>query len=498
MIKNIIVLGAGSAGLLSAIALKRKIPQVNVRVVRSKAIGVIGVGESTTPNFPRHLFDYLRIPRKRFYELAQPTWKLGIKFLWGKRGRFDYTFEPVLDTHWPDMEKPTGYYCRDNFDNVGLPAALMRQDMAFPRQANGAPDIHAWHAFHIENVKFVEILEIIAREAGVEFTEGNMNGHDRGPEGIQAIHLEDGQRLEADFFIDASGFRSELLGKALEEPWESFGKSLFCDRAVLGGWERGKDEPILPYTTAETMDAGWAWRIDHESLINRGYVYCSGAISDDDAREEFHRKNPKVETEPKIVKFRSGCYRRQWVDNVVGMGNAAGFVEPLEATALMILCSNIETLVDFLRHSDLEPTPSWRDLFNKASYEQWIDIRDFLSIHYKYNGLLDTPFWKQARAEADVSGIEGLLKFYEENGPTGFCRHHMPEGTGNFGLEGFLVMLVGQQVPYKRKYQVPAREQEIWNGRLAAMVAQAAKGIRSEEALAYVKHPGWRWNSDPG
>ena len=100
-------------------------------------------------------------------------------------------------------------------------------------------------------------------------------------------------RQTADLYVDASGIRSEWLGGRLEEPFLSYGASLFNDRAVVGSWQRGEDEPILPYTTAETMDAGWCWGIEHEHEINRGYVYSSGAISDDAAREEFQRKNPK-------------------------------------------------------------------------------------------------------------------------------------------------------------------------------------------------------------
>ncbi len=496
MIKNILVLGAGSAGLIAAISIKRKIPQVNVLVVRSPAIGVIGVGESTTPNFPRHLFEYLGISRKRFYELAQPTWKLGIRFLWGSRGRFDYTFNQQLDSHWTDLPKPTGYYCDDDFANASLPGALMRQDMAFPRQPSGAPDIHPWHAFHIENKKFVEILEIVARDLGVQVTDGKVTGSERGPQGISAVHLEDGRRLEADLFVDASGFRSELLGKALEEPFVSFDKSLFCDRAVIGGWERGPDEPILPYTTAETMDSGWAWRIDHEHLINRGYVYCSDAISDEAAAEEFQRKNPKARVEPKIVKFRSGYFRRQWVDNVVAFGNAGGFVEPLESTAIMILCSHIQTLVNFLLHTSLEPTPSMRTLYNELTARTWTDIKEFLAIHYKFNGMLDTPFWHRARAETDVSGIADFLDFYAENGPTGFCRYRMPQTESDFGLEGYLVMLVGNQVPYKKRHSATAAELATWQKRKIGFIEEAKRGIRCEEALAYVKHPGWQWNGD--
>lgn len=496
MIQNVLVLGGGSAGFITAISVKRKIPQLRVQVVRSTSIGVIGVGESTTPNFPRHLFEYLGISRKRFYELAQPTWKLGIRFLWGARGRFDYTFNLQLDSHHQDLEKPTGFYCDDDFSNASLPGALMRQDMAFPRQADGSPDVHPWHAFHIENKKFIEILEVVAKEEGVEVIDGDVDGSERGPQGIAAVHLKDGRRLEADLFLDASGFRSELIGKALEEPWVSFDKSLFCRKAVIGGWERGPDEPILPYTTAETMDAGWAWRIDHEQLINRGYVYCPDFISDDEAAAEFQRKNPKAKVEPRIVNFRSGHYRRQWVDNVVAFGNAGGFVEPLESTAIMILCSHVQTLVDFLRHSALEPTPSMRDLYNDVTSATWEDIRHFLSLHYKFNGMLDTPFWKHAREDTDVSGIQGFIDFYQENGPTGFCRHRLPRSENDFGLEGFLVMMVGNQVPYKKRHQATTADLATWARHKREFVTEARKGIRCEEALAYVKHPGWQWHGD--
>ena len=129
MISSILVLGSGSAGLLAAISLKLKIPQLKVTVVRSPEIGTIGVGEGTTPNFPRHLFDYLKISRKHFYAMAEPTWKLGIRFLWGPRGRFDYTFSKQLDAHWSDLPRPNGFYCNEEFRSVDLPSALMAEDM---------------------------------------------------------------------------------------------------------------------------------------------------------------------------------------------------------------------------------------------------------------------------------------------------------------------------------------------------------------------------------
>ena len=302
--------------------------------------------------------------------------------------------------------------------------------------------------------------------------------------------------MAADFFVDASGFGSELLGKTLEEAFRSFDKTLFCDRAVVGGWERGPDEPILPFTTAEQMDAGWCWQIEHENHINRGYVYSSQAISDDDAAAEFRRKNPKTPESPRVVKFRSGCYERLWVDNVVAIGNAGGFVEPLEATALMIVCSHSQTFVDFLLHCELDPTPSMRDLYNHLISDTWNDIRDFLGLHYKLNTAMETPFWRHCRADTDLSGIAELLEFYEENGPTGFCRYKLPRSQSDFGIEGYFVMLVGNKHPYRRKHHSTPAELAAWEAHRSLNRANAKRGIDVKEALYYVRHPGWQWTAE--
>ena len=491
MIRNVIVLGAGSAGLMAALAVKRHFPELHVKVVRDPALGVIGVGESTTPNVPTFLFEFLRINPGHFYAVANPTWKLGIHFLWGPRPHFQYGFMQQLDAQFPDLPMPNGYYCVDEFPFADTTTALMAHGKAFRRAPNGAPDIRD-HAYHIFNPDYVKALEMVGREWGIEFIDGAMEGAERGPHGIAAILLKDGRRLGADFFIDASGFRSELLGRTLEEPFVSFASSLYCDRAIAGGWGR-TDEPILPYTTAETMDAGWCWQIEHEKLVNRGYVYCSSAISDDEARAEFKRKNPKAETWSHAVKFKSGRYRRGWVENVVAMGNAGGFVEPLEATALMLLCANCQTLVPILRASNLSPTPTMRKMYNDFFAQSWDEIRNFLSIHYRFNTRLDTPFWQQCRADVDVSGVQDLLDFYEENGPTRLCRHligHRGQEMGvhsAFGVEGYLVILTGNRVPYKNMHIPSDEERQRWNAHLANLAEYARGGMTVEESLAYIR-----------
>ena len=496
MIQNVLVLGSGSAGLLAALSFKRKLPHLDVRIVRSPEIGTIGVGEGSTPALPEYLFNTLGVTRKHFYAVTRPTWKLGIRYLWGPRD-FNFSFSHQLDNMRPDLPRPHGYYCEENFSYVDLLSSLMAENKAFPRQENGSPDIQH-HAFHVENAKLIETLEAVAREVDVQFIDGLVSGVERRTEGegVAAVYLEDGRKLAADFFVDASGFRSELLGKALEEPFLPFKAALFCDRAVVGGWERGADEPVLPYTTVETMDAGWAWQIEHEAFVNRGYVFSGDHLSDDDARAEFLRKNPKANPDGRVVKFRTGRYQRLWVDNVAAIGNAAGFVEPLEATALMMVTSQCSLLLDMLQLNGTRHTPSMRTIYNRYMADSWDEIRDFLAVHYCYNTRLDTPFWQRCLHETDVSNVGKLIEFWRENGPSGFGRLLLSAEANNFGMEGWLVMFLAQQVPHQARYQPGEAERLIWERYRQENMRRARASMDIREALAYVHHPGWTWHAD--
>ena len=235
-----------------------------------------------------------------------------------------------------------------------------------------------------------------ARRMGVEIIEGKAADVQVGEPGVTGITLEDGRALSADLYVDASGFRSLLLGKALQEPYISYASTLFCNSAVVGGWDRSPGEPVQPYTTAETMEAGWCWRIDHDTCVNRGYVYASDFISDEAAEQEFRRKNPRI-PEARMIRFKSGRYERGWVKNVVGLGNSCGFVEPLESTAILAFCQAIILMTRVLEATECRPTPSWIDIFNQSHATRWDTIRRFLAIHYRYNTRLDNAFWRACR-----------------------------------------------------------------------------------------------------
>ena len=493
-LQSIVVLGGGTAGFLAAIALRTRMPDLPVRLIRSKDIGIIGVGEGTTVFIQQHLFGNLRLDMAEFYREAKPIWKLGIHYLWGPRPSFNFTFgQNMTGGRTANLSRPIGYYCDDDATFTSIDSALISQKKAFTRRPDGLPFIGRTHAYHLENPIFVAYLERTALRLGVEFVEDTVVAVECGERGVERLRLESGRVESADLFVDASGFMSELIGKTLQEPYDSYRSSLFCDRAVVGGWKRSVGELIQPYTTAETMDAGWSWRIDHEHLINRGYVYCSDFITDEQADEEFRRKNPKVQN-TRLVKFRSGRYRRSFVKNVVAIGNAGGFVEPLEATAIAAICEQTQFLATGLAAVNRRFGPKFAEVYSNRDARYWDAIRRFLAVHYKFNTRLDTPFWREARASTDLAGAEAIVDYYEENGPDPTWGECLVDSVDQFGLEGYFTMLVGQRVPHRNPHALSPSEawaiREFRDGNRM----EASKGYYAEQALSIVRMPKWEWN----
>jgi tryptophan halogenase len=497
MIQHLIVLGGGSAGFIAAIALKRKLPELRVRIVRSQDIGVIGVGEGTTQLFPKFFFQQLGLKVASFYEGAEPTWKLGIRFLWGPRPHFHYSFSNPLESRYLPQPRNTGFYCSEEFAGADLWYALMENDRAIPRNEHGRPEFfrHAHLGFHVENKKLVEFFEGLARKLGIKIQDATVERIERGGRGVEALVLGDGQRLTADLFVDASGFRSELLGRALGVPFKSYADALLCERAVIGAWPR-TTEIIRPYTTAETMDHGWCWQIEHEHFINRGYVYSSRFVDDESARAEYLRKNPLADPEKtRVVKFRAGRYETMWQDNVVGIGNASGFVEPLEASALQVIILQSRTLADCLGESQMDPTPGVKALYNRAVGESWDEVRDFLAAHYKFNTRLDTPFWKTCRQEISLGGAQGVYDFYVENGPIALAKNYVLSPQNPYGVEGYFAILLGQRVPHRGVTRFQDGERAGWQKLRGQWTAAGRNGFTVREALDFVRRADWDWEA---
>ncbi|MEM7456900.1 MAG: tryptophan halogenase family protein [Planctomycetota bacterium] len=459
-VNRVVVLGGGSAGFLVALAIKKHLPDTPLVVVRSTKMGVIGVGEGTIWSVVNFLHRFLGLDPARFHRDVRPTLKLGIHYLWGSRPFFNYTFAPQLSQPLEKTNILRGYFCDEECDYADIASALMTFDKACLRLPNGQPQILPNHAYHLENRRFVGFLESISDEWGIEKIDDLVNGVEQDESGIKALLLESGNRVEGDLFIDASGFRSELIGKALDVEFVDFSNELYCDSAIFGGWERNEEDVIHPYTTAETMDAGWSWRIEHDEVVNRGYVFCSKYISDEDADAEFRRKNPHVEM-TKCIKFRPGVRRKTWHKNVIAVGNSAGFVEPLEATAIGMICDSAVNIVRALAANEGHIHPVQAEAYSRIQFENWEIIRDFLALHYKFNDRLDTPFWNAAQEETPLGRTEKIVDYYRVTGPD-MSLIGADLKRDFFDLEGYLSMLVGQKVPYERKIEFSLQERNQW------------------------------------
>jgi tryptophan halogenase len=491
VIRKIVVLGSGSAGLLVAAALKRVHPDLPVVVLRSKNIPIIGVGEGSTLTFTDFLHDFLRVPPAEFFKIANPTWKIGLRFNWGPRGTFYYPFPASADLRVRGVARQIGFYAGSLLNYADPYSALMAHDKAFARAPNGSPVMQdRQFAYHFENESFVEFLEQFAASLGVTTVEDTVVDVHRDESHVTGLMLESGRVESADLFVDCSGFVSLLLGKTLKEPFVSYKPTLFCERAVVGGWDR-TDEVIRPYTTCDTMNAGWSWRIDHENRINRGYVFSPDFISDDQAEREFRNKNPKI-THTRIIRFLSGRYQRTWVGNVVGVGNSAAFVEPLEATALGAIGMQARLLSEALRESNRMILPTHVRLYNAQVARSNDSIRKFLAVHYKFNTLLDTPFWRQCRENIDLAGAEPIIEYYRESGPTAYFGSLL-DPIDFAGMSGYIQMLAGQDVPYTATVKATESEQTILNNVLARHKQIGETGFSVRDMLNLTRDPRWQW-----
>jgi tryptophan halogenase len=496
MIRSVLILGGGSAGFLTALALKTRIPELPLTLLRSKDLGIIGVGEGTTTSVGNHLHHYCKLDLDRFYRIAEPQWKIGIRFEWGPRPFFNYVFGFELDTHYGVLSRGTGYYLKNEepFDATGVQSRLMNENKIWLRLPNGMPRIASDEfTYHLENEKFVQYLELMANERGINVVDDTVIGVEQDDNGVTKLRLQSEMEISADLYVDASGFRSQLMGQTLKEPFLSYKDSLFCDRAVVGGWDR-EDEPIKPYTTAETMNHGWAWQIEHERRINRGYVFSSPFVSDNDAEAEFRAKNPKVKA-TRFVPFKSGRYERLWVKNVVAVGNAAAFVEPLEATSLASICIQAQALAETLADCDWEPNRSTVFNFNRQLTRGYDAVRDFLALHYRFNRRIDTPFWRECLEKVELHHGNRVVDFYKENGPSVLWRRTLFDETEGreFGMEGYLAMLVGLCAPYETKFRPSEQDQKNWATIQQAVRNKVASAYTVPEALALVRSPHWRW-----
>lgn len=495
--KDILVVGAGMAGLSSALLFQKRFPGCRIRVLYSAKTPTINVGEGTTPGVVPFIHDKLDIPRKRFFAEVRPTWKLGARFEWGSPEGFNYPFGFVTANVVKGLSRPIGYYMDSALKDLSIFHAMMHQRTIFARTPQGTPEGSPNYSYHLENAALVGCFRNVGQERGIEFLTGDVISAERETNGdIAAVMLEDGGRIEADLFIDASGFKA-MLTTELDVPWQTFIGRIPCDRAVVGGWERDDEDTFNTYTTVQTMPEGWCWRIDHEKRINRGYVYGSAFTSDDEAESAFRAANPKV-GETRVVPFMSGRRRSFWNQNVLAVGNAAFFAEPLEANAIGVHLSFLDRATLVFNETSGEPDEKSIGRYNRVCTEAVEEVVDFLAAHYMYNRLLDTDFWKSARHDYRCDRVEALKDYYVANGPSSlFQGDHEFAQTKIFGLDGYYHMFIGMGIQSNHGGWKPSRDELALVSSINRKCHQIAENAFSgQEILDLIHSERWRWPED--
>ena len=494
-VNKIVVVGGGSAGLISALSLKDQLPACEIVIVRSSRIPVIGVGESTTSAVPRFLHRNLRLDHGSFYREVKPSWKLGVRLEWGHPdiSHFNYSFDSQFDRIEPGMLRGGAYACIDDFMDVGHYSAMMDRALSpLIRMPNGQVIIGEAHGYHIHNPWFVSYLEGVATGRGISIVDAEVKDVTQLESGnIESIVLTDGHRIHGDLFIDCSGFPSLLLNRRMGVEWISYADSVPCDTAIVGNWQR-TDEPILPYTTAQTMDHGWCWRIDFRDHINRGYVFSSKFASVEDAEAEMRRLNPKLEADTNIVQFKCGRHQDFWVGNVAALGNAYGFVEPLESTALQLIIEQARFLAASLYDADSAIVPAMQRVENERARQLWDDVRDFLAVHFKFNRKRTTPFWRHCQDNTNLAGASDIVDYYRQMGPSALSTRLIHQ-RGVFGYVGYMTLLLGQRVELDYPHRASDTDRAIWHAYRNQVRSEITQSIPMAEAIRMVGSDDWKW-----
>lgn len=473
--KNVAIVGGGTAGYLTALGLKKSFPDLPVSIIESSKVPVIGVGEATTPEIQRFLFEVLEIPYLDFYCKVKPTWKLGIKFFWGMPGDYSFNYPFGLS----DIR--TAFLHNNDINSCSFTSLLMSSNSSFVVSVEEEDKMSKFlslsndisYALHLDNESFIGYLKQRAIDVGVSIIDDLIiDAVQQGnSENVSHVVGESGKIYEYDFFVDCSGFKSLLLEKTLKSEFVSFNSSLFTDMAVTGCLSN--NNKIKPYTLAESMDNGWCWNIPMRGQDHRGYVFSSNHCTIDQAADELKRKNPNIEN-LRTVKFRSGRHVDFFKGNVCAIGNSYAFVEPLESTGIHMIIKEVELLTKNFKK--LKNAPALRSALSKNMNGHWDYLRDFLSIHYKYNNKFDTEFWKQCRADTNIDGIKWLIDIYHETGFLSYANIELMDiltkevKDGIFGLLGIDTLLLGQGV-IPRKLNRSLQNTAIWDNNIEAWKA---------------------------
>ena len=412
--KTILILGGGTAGWMAACLMARAWPDATITVVESRDIGIVGVGEGSTPQL-RHFFATLGIADEEWMPACHATYKTGIEFRgWSEQpgaASYFHPFASDVDRHTEPAFHAAHLARRRGADVLAHPDrfflnARLAADRRAPLPGEAFP-FDASYGYHFDAYLVGAFLRRHALAAGVRHLDCVIGEAAVGEDGdVRHLVCAGGETLAADLFVDASGFRGLIAQEALGVPFRSFADNLFNDRAVVMPTPALADS--APQTTATALSAGWAWHIPLTSRVGNGYVYASRYLDPAAAEAELRAHVGEGAGEARHLTMKVGRLEHSWRGNCLAIGLAQGFLEPLEATALHLVQT---TLTGFIgAWADGGFTPQHRDLFNARIARRYEGIRDYIVAHYRLNRRSDIDYWRDnARHDRLSDDLKALM-----------------------------------------------------------------------------------------
>lgn len=447
-VNQIVIVGGGTAGWMTAAALAKVLnPSYSIRLVESEEIGIVGVGEATIPMIKLYN-TALELDEGAFIRETMGSFKLGIEFVnWGQVGdSYIHGFGKIgqdlglvpFYQYWLKMRQAGKAAPLDDY-SINTFACRHNRFMPPVTDRPNSPLADIAYAYHFDASLYARFLRRYAEARGVVRTEGKVIGVEQNPESgfINAITLDNGERIPGQLFIDCSGFRGLLIEQTLKTGYDDWSHWLPCDRAVAVPCER--TTPLTPYTRSTAREAGWQWRIPLQHRVGNGHVFSSQYISEDEATATLmaNLEGPAL-AEPRVLRFLTGKRRKFWNKNVVAVGLSSGFMEPLESTSIHLIQSSIARLTAFFPHGGFDQTDI--DEFNLHSEFEFEKIRDFLIAHYHATERTDTPFWNYCRTMDVPESLTRKLELFRS------CGRLFRDCNELFAEPSWMQVLYGQRV----------------------------------------------------
>ncbi|MCW0424841.1 tryptophan halogenase family protein [Xanthomonas sacchari] len=490
-LRNLVIVGGGTAGWMAAAALARVLgPDYRITLIESEQIGIVGVGEATVPHI-KAFNNLLGINEAEFVRHTQGSFKLGIEFADWQRPGTSYVHgfgteigHPLgllpFQQYWfkqalAGKARPLGAYT--------LNTVAAKRDRFMTSATDVPPNsplANIAYAYHFDAALYAGFLRRYAEQRGVSRREGIVEEVQLHPESgdVLSVRLASGEAIAGDLFIDCSGFRGLLIEQALHTGYHDFSHWLPCDRALAVPC--AKVGAPTPYTRATARAAGWQWRIPLQHRTGNGYVYCSAHISDDEAAATLlaNLDGPAL-ADPRPLRFVTGRRKQVWNRNVVALGLASGFMEPLESTSIHLVQSGISKLLELFPREGISPVLVRR--YNERIAFEFDRIRDFLLLHYHATERDDSAFWRHCRSMPITPELQETLALFRDSGR--FYRN----GEEMFAEISWVQVMVGQGI-LPRAYhplvdQVPQADLERFMASVEQTIGHCADAMPPHQAF---------------